>query len=56
MCRSTDAGRTDVISAQLAREYPPTNAKIGAEVVPLRSHLAGSMRDVLPGIPRRQCC
>jgi len=38
----------DVISAQLARDYPATNAKVGAEVVPLRSHLAGSMRDVLP--------
>ena len=38
----------DVISAQLARDYPQTNARIGAELVPLRSHLAGSMRDVLP--------
>jgi putative ABC transport system permease protein len=38
----------DVISAQLARDYPQTNARVGAEVVPLRSHLAGSMRDLLP--------
>jgi len=38
----------DVISAQLAREYPQTNARIGAEVVPLRVHLVGTLRDVLP--------
>ena len=38
----------DLISAQLARDYPQTNARVGAEVVALRSHLAGSMRDVLP--------
>jgi putative ABC transport system permease protein len=38
----------DGIAAQLAREYPPTNARIGAEVVPLREHLVGSLRDVLP--------
>lgn len=38
----------DVISAQLARDYPRTNAKVGAQVVPLRSHLASGMRDVLP--------
>jgi putative ABC transport system permease protein len=38
----------DLVAAQLARDYPRTNARVGAEVVPLRSHLAGSMRDVLP--------
>jgi len=38
----------DVISTQLAREHPQTNARIGAEVVPLRAHLVGSLRDVLP--------
>src|SRR5262249_14141463 len=32
----------------LAREYPQTNANVGAEVVPLRLHLVGSLRDVLP--------
>jgi putative ABC transport system permease protein len=38
----------DALSAQLAREYPATNARIMAEVVPLRQHLVGSLRDVLP--------
>ena len=38
----------DALSAQLAREYPQTNAAIGAQVVPLRAHLVGSLRDVLP--------
>ncbi len=38
----------DVLSAQLAREYPQTNARISAQVVPLRAHLVGSLRDVLP--------
>ena len=38
----------DLVSAQLARDYPQTNARVGAEVVPFRSHLAGSMRNVLP--------
>ncbi len=38
----------DTLSAQLAREYPQTNAAIGARVVPLRTHLVGSLRDVLP--------
>jgi putative ABC transport system permease protein len=38
----------DAVSAQLAREYPQTNRQIGAQVVPLRSHLVGSLRDVLP--------
>ena len=41
-------GEFDVVSAQLAREYPQTNARISAQVVPLRAHLAGSLRDVLP--------
>ena len=38
----------DAISAQLAREHPQTNARIAAEVVPLRAHLVGSLHDVLP--------
>ena len=38
----------DAISAQLAREFPETNAPIAAQVVPLRLHLVGSLRDVLP--------
>ena len=38
----------DALSAQLAQQYPQTNAKIGAQVVPLRAHLVGSFRDVLP--------
>ena len=38
----------DALSAQLARAYPQTNAKIGAEVVPLRTHLVGSFHNVLP--------
>jgi putative ABC transport system permease protein len=37
-----------VIAAQLGREYPQTNARIATQVVPLRAHLAGSFRDVLP--------
>jgi putative ABC transport system permease protein len=38
----------DVISQQLAREYPQTNSRITAHVVPLRTHLVGSLRSVLP--------
>ena len=38
----------DAMSADLARAYPSTNANIGAQVVPLRAHLVGSLRDVLP--------
>jgi putative ABC transport system permease protein len=38
----------DALSAQLARELPQTNRSIAAEVVPLRDHLVGSLRDVLP--------
>jgi putative ABC transport system permease protein len=38
----------DAISTQLAREYPQTNRNIVAQVVPLRDHLVGSLRDVLP--------
>jgi putative ABC transport system permease protein len=38
----------DTLSAQLANEYPQTNGKIAAQVVPLRSHLVGSLSDVLP--------
>ncbi len=38
----------DALAVQLAREYPATNARIRAQVVPLRAHLVGSLRDVLP--------
>jgi putative ABC transport system permease protein len=38
----------DGVSAQLAREYPQTNTNIAAQIVPLRQHLVGSLRDVLP--------
>jgi putative ABC transport system permease protein len=38
----------DALSAQLAREYPQTNKSIVAQIVPLRAHLVGSLRDVLP--------
>jgi putative ABC transport system permease protein len=38
----------EALSAQLAREYPETNRNIVAELVPLREHLVGSLRDVLP--------
>ncbi|HEX6316247.1 MAG TPA: ABC transporter permease, partial [Gemmatimonadaceae bacterium] len=38
----------DALSAQLAREYPQSNKNIGAQIVPLRDHLVGSLRDVLP--------
>jgi putative ABC transport system permease protein len=38
----------DAVSAQLAREYPQTNKNIAAQIVPLREHLVGSFRDVLP--------
>jgi putative ABC transport system permease protein len=47
---SVDAARAemDTISARLAREYPRTNANVRAQVVPLRDHLAGSLRSALP--------
>jgi predicted permease len=38
----------DAISRQLAATYPQTNARVGAEVVPLRAHLVGSLGEVLP--------
>jgi putative ABC transport system permease protein len=38
----------DAVSAQLARQYPQTNKNIAAQIVPLREHLIGSFRDVLP--------
>ncbi|MGB2715809.1 MAG: ABC transporter permease, partial [Vicinamibacterales bacterium] len=38
----------DALSAQLAREYPQINKNIAAQIVPLREHLVGSFRDVLP--------
>jgi putative ABC transport system permease protein len=38
----------DVLSAQLAREYPGSNGRIVAEAIPIRDHLAGSVRGLLP--------
>ena len=38
----------DVISHQLAHEHPETNGRISAQVVPLRVHLAGGLRALLP--------
>ncbi len=38
----------DALSVQLAHAYPQTNKSIAAQVVPLREHLVGSFRDVLP--------
>jgi putative ABC transport system permease protein len=38
----------DLISAQLAREYAETNSTVSAQVIPLRTHLAGGLRDLLP--------
>jgi putative ABC transport system permease protein len=38
----------DALSAQLAREYPHSNKHIAAQLVPLRTHLVGSLRHVLP--------
>ena len=37
-----------VLSANLAREHPRTNTTVVAELVPLRAHLAGSLRVLLP--------
>jgi putative ABC transport system permease protein len=37
-----------VLSANLAREHPKTNATVTAEIVPLRAHLAGPLRALLP--------
>ena len=47
---SIEAARAelDAISAQLAREHPQTNQNVVAQIVPLREHLAGGMREVLP--------
>jgi putative ABC transport system permease protein len=38
----------DVVSAQLARDYPASNRNTVAELVPIREHLAGSLRSLLP--------
>ena len=38
----------DVLSAELARDYPNSNRNTVAEVVLIRDHLAGSMRSLLP--------
>ena len=38
----------DTLSSRLAREYPQTNARVAAQIVPLRTHLVGSLRNVLP--------
>src|SRR5262245_18368217 len=36
------------MSADLAREYPEANASLTTEILPLRAHLAGSLRVLLP--------
>ena len=38
----------EALSAQLSREFPQSNQSITAQVVPLRTHLVGSLRNVLP--------
>jgi putative ABC transport system permease protein len=38
----------EVLSAQLARELPNSNKNTVAEVIPIRDHLAGSVRNLLP--------
>jgi putative ABC transport system permease protein len=38
----------DVLSAQLARDFPNSNRNTVAELVPIRDHLAGSVRGLLP--------
>lgn len=38
----------DVLSAQLARDFPNSNRNTVAEVIPIRDHLAGSLRALLP--------
>jgi putative ABC transport system permease protein len=38
----------DTFSAQLALQYPQTNRNVAAQIVPLRTHLVGGLRDVLP--------
>jgi putative ABC transport system permease protein len=38
----------DVLSAQLAREFPNSNRNTVAELMPIRDHLAGSVRGLLP--------
>jgi putative ABC transport system permease protein len=38
----------DVLSAQLARDYPNSNRDTVAELIPIRDHLAGSLRGLLP--------
>lgn len=47
---STDQARVEfeALSAQLAREYPQSNKSVAAQVLPLRTHLVGSFRSVLP--------
>ena len=38
----------DVLSAQLAQDYPNSNKNTVAEVIPIRDHLAGSVRSLCP--------
>jgi putative ABC transport system permease protein len=38
----------NVLSAQLAREFPNSNRNTVAELVPIRDHLAGTLRALLP--------
>ena len=44
-----EQARTEMssIAAQLEREHPDTNGKIGADVVPLQADLTGNIREVL---------
>jgi putative ABC transport system permease protein len=38
----------DVVSAQLAQQFPNSNRNTVAELIPIRDHLAGSLRSLLP--------
>jgi putative ABC transport system permease protein len=42
------AAELEAVSAQLASEYPRTNQNTVGQVVPLRSHLAGSLHALVP--------
>ena len=41
------AGELQIIAAQLAREYPRTNADVGLAIIPLSDHLVGHVRPAL---------
>lgn len=38
----------DILSSEIARELPASNANIAAEAIPIRDHLAGSVARLLP--------